>query len=1017
MSRVFAARDVELGRIVVVKVLPPEMAAGVNAERFRREIQLAASLQHPHIVPLLHAGHADDLVYYTMPLIEGESLRARLAREGELPVPEVVRILRDVADALAYAHTRGVVHRDIKPDNVLISGHHAMVTDFGVAKAISEATGRTSLTSMGVALGTPAYMAPEQATADPHVDHRADLYALGALGYEMLTGRPPFVGTSPHQVLAAQVTELPDPVTDHRAAVPPALAALVMRCLEKKPADRWQSAAELHHQFEAMATPTGGMAPTEGPPIISSGTEAAIRRGHPARVATLFALAAVGVLALVYALLQLLGLPDWVLPGAIGLLAVGLPIMVWTGVIERRRALARTTGRAIAPVGLHRWFTWRRALLGGVGAFGTLGVGTAIYMGMRLLGIGPVGTLVASGVLAARDRLVLAEFENHTSDTTLGRSVSEAFRVDLAQSPVVRLLDPSGLADALQRMNRDRATPLDVGMARELAQREGVKAVVRGAIDPVGRGFVLSAELVSAADGAVLVAVRENARDDGAIIEAIDRLSKKLRERIGESLKTIRGSEPLERVTTASLDALRRYSQGVKAFDGGENDRAAALLEEAVALDTGFAMAYRKLAVIGFNTFAAPSRMAAVSTKAFRHRDRLAPLERHLAVANYYTFAEFDRAKAAAAYRAALEVEPDDVSALNNLALLLNEMRQFAEAESLALRATALRLSPPPFGNAIRAQIGLGKLAEAAKTVDRFEQRAAGHPFLLVFRSRLAEARRAYDSAEAYQRARLQGTDLARRANTYFTLAALHLVRGRLAEAEAAGRAYMETSERRGLPGAYLDGAVGLALLNVRYRHATGTGRRTVEAALARRPLTSIAAPDRPYLSLALFYAEAGDVPRAKALLADYAAAVPDAQQRRDAFRRGAAAAVAMAEGRTPDAIAGYRAWYDESGCATCGLFELARAYERAGERDSALAVYQRAVTTPGRDRLLDEAATLGATYKRLGELHAERGDVEQARDYYGRFVELWAHADPELQPLVREVRQRLAGLSAGRGR
>src|SRR5438128_1754506 len=507
MSRVFAARDVELGRIVVVKVLPPEMAAGVNAERFRREIQLAASLQHPHIVPLLHAGHADDLVYYTMPLIEGESLRARLAREGELPVPEVVRILRDVADALAYAHTRGVVHRDIKPDNVLISGHHAMVTDFGVAKAISEATGRTSLTSMGVALGTPAYMAPEQATADPHVDHRADLYALGALGYEMLTGRPPFVGTSPHQVLAAQVTELPDPVTDHRAAVPPALAALVMRCLEKKPADRWQSAAELHHQFEAMATPTGGMPPTEGSPIISSGTEAAIRRGHPARVATLFALAAVGVLALVYALLQLLGLPDWVLPGAIGLLAVGLPIMVWTGVIERRRALARTTGRAIAPVGLHRWFTWRRALLGGVGAFGTLGVGTAIYMGMRLLGIGPVGTLVASGVLAARDRLVLAEFENHTSDTTLGRSVSEAFRVDLAQSPVVRLLDPSGLADALQRMNRDRATPLDVGMARELAQREGVKAVVRGAIDPVGRGFVLSADLVSAADGAVLVGV------------------------------------------------------------------------------------------------------------------------------------------------------------------------------------------------------------------------------------------------------------------------------------------------------------------------------------------------------------------------------------------------------------------------------------------------------------------------------------------------------------------------------
>src|SRR6266566_267499 len=181
MSRVFLARERELERQVVVKVLPPEMAAGVNAERFRREIQLAASLQHPHIVPLLAAGHADDLVYYTMPLIEGESLRAKLAHQGELPIAEAVRILRDVADALAYAHAHGVAHRDIKPDNVLITNHHAVVTDFGVSKALSESSGKSSLTSAGVALGTPAYMAPEQAAADPHTDHRCDIYAVGAL--------------------------------------------------------------------------------------------------------------------------------------------------------------------------------------------------------------------------------------------------------------------------------------------------------------------------------------------------------------------------------------------------------------------------------------------------------------------------------------------------------------------------------------------------------------------------------------------------------------------------------------------------------------------------------------------------------------------------------------------------------------------------------------------------------------------------------------------------------------------
>jgi eukaryotic-like serine/threonine-protein kinase len=263
MSRVFVATETALGRRVVIKVLPPELAAGLSVERFRREIQLAASLQHPHIVPLLAAGPAADMLYYTMPLIEGESLRGKIAREGELPIGETVRILRDVVDALACAHEHDIVHRDIKPDNVLVSRHHGMVADFGVAKALSEATGPSSVTSTGMALGTPAYMAPEQATADPHVDHRADIYAVGALAYEMLSGRPPFTGSSPQAVLAAQVTQRPDPVTRYRASVPPALSTMVMRCLEKSPADRYQSADELLHLLEAMATPSGGTAPTE----------------------------------------------------------------------------------------------------------------------------------------------------------------------------------------------------------------------------------------------------------------------------------------------------------------------------------------------------------------------------------------------------------------------------------------------------------------------------------------------------------------------------------------------------------------------------------------------------------------------------------------------------------------------------------------------------------------------------------------------------------------------------------
>jgi serine/threonine-protein kinase len=270
MSHVFLAHEQALGRQVVVKVLLPELAAGVNVDRFRREIQLAAQLQHPHIVPLLSAGEADGLPYFIMPYVTGESLRSRVAREGELPIAETVRILRDVVSALAYAHARGVVHRDVKPDNVLLSGGVAVVTDFGVAKAVTasaEESEHGRITSLGVALGTPAYMSPEQATASPLTDHRADLYALGVMTYEMLTGLPPFTGRSAQAVLAAHVVEEPQPVERRRPAVPPALATLVHQCLAKRPADRPQAATEIMHVLDSLATPSGTAPTTEVQPV------------------------------------------------------------------------------------------------------------------------------------------------------------------------------------------------------------------------------------------------------------------------------------------------------------------------------------------------------------------------------------------------------------------------------------------------------------------------------------------------------------------------------------------------------------------------------------------------------------------------------------------------------------------------------------------------------------------------------------------------------------------------------
>ncbi|HSA57420.1 MAG TPA: protein kinase, partial [Gemmatimonadaceae bacterium] len=270
MATVYLAEDLRHQRRVALKVLRADLASSVGAARFLREIAIAAQLQHPHILPLHDSGElrakspgnggGPPLLYYVMPYVEGESLRERVAREGPLPAAEAVRLLAEIVDALVAAHAQGIVHRDMKPDNVMLSGRHALVTDFGVAKALSEATGSAAMTTTGIALGTPAYMAPEQATADPAVDHRADIYAVGVIAYELLTGKPPFEG-SPHQVLAAHVTGTPEPVGQRRPDLPPALEHAIMKCLAKNPAERWQRSEDLLAALEAVATPSGGSLP------------------------------------------------------------------------------------------------------------------------------------------------------------------------------------------------------------------------------------------------------------------------------------------------------------------------------------------------------------------------------------------------------------------------------------------------------------------------------------------------------------------------------------------------------------------------------------------------------------------------------------------------------------------------------------------------------------------------------------------------------------------------------------
>jgi tetratricopeptide (TPR) repeat protein/tRNA A-37 threonylcarbamoyl transferase component Bud32/TolB-like protein len=1016
MSRVFLAEETALGRQVVIKVLPPEMAAGVSQDRFRREIQLAARLQHPHIVPLLTAGSAGDLLYYVMPFIEGESLRVKLAREGELPVGEAARILREVTDALSYAHKAGLVHRDIKPDNVMLSHGHALVTDFGVAKAVTEATGAQSLTSLGMALGTPAYMSPEQASGSANVDQRADLYALGAMAYEMLTGEPPFSGSNPQAVLAAHVTKAPTRMSVSRPAVPPALEAVIMRCLEKHAADRWQTAADLLPQFDLLLTPSGGTQPTAATAVVSSGTEKALRKTQPVRVAGLFAVGAIAVLGATWWLAQRLGLPNWVIWAAAVLLVAGLPVMLIAAKNERRRILARGTGQlTTSPPGLlGRLTTLRGAVAGGGFAFGGLAAGAASFMALRVLGVGPFATLVSAGVLKDRDPLLVAEFANRTADSTLAGSITEAFRIDLAQSRTVRLVGPDQIAGTLQLMQRDAGTRLTEQVAREIAQRAGAKGVVAGEIAPLAGGFVLSIRLVSAADGSTLLAGRETADGASGIIKAVEKLSRKLREGIGESLRTIRGGPPLAEVTTGSLEALKAYSDGARAADYASDAEAIRLLQRAVTHDSNFAMAWRKLGVAYGHLGTNPEAAMAAVTRAYQLRGRLSPREADHTEAYYFSTVAVDPAKTIEAYERLLASWPDDDIALVNLAETYGGIGRLADMERLTRRAVALGATDAiTMNDLLASQVALGETAAADSTLALHARVNSGNPSRLRISTWVAQVRGQTDRSLAYADSLCRLEDPHWRSIGHDAAARTLRRLGRLRESERRELQAVAEAGRAGEPLAALRLELDLAEVDLLLRDDPDAALKRVEAALAAHSLDSLRPANRPYGRLIALYAMAGRAERAEALQQEYQRLVPELIRAHDPLAFYGEGQVALARGNGRAALAAFRRSAELLLSRTWTLLEQGRAFERLEQPDSAIAAYEALATLPTltwEDPKKD--FTLAPAYRRLGELSEARGNRGKAREYYGKFVTLWKDADPELQPRVVSAKQRLAALA-----
>jgi tetratricopeptide (TPR) repeat protein len=1009
-----------LSRRVVVKVLSPELAAGVSVDRFRREIMLAAKLQHPHVVPVLSSGDAGGLPWFTMPYVEGESLRARLAR-GQLGIGEITGILRDVARALEFAHGHGVVHRDIKPDNVLLAGSSATVTDFGIAKAISAArTGSegATLTMAGTSIGSPAYMAPEQAAGDPNIDHRSDIYAFGCMAYELLAGRPPFQGTSPAKLLGAHLGETPRDVRELRADAPPALADLVMRCLAKDPDARPSQASDL---VRVLDTVTSSGSATAAPAILAP----RIRAG---RALALWAGATALVGLTAWAATVVIGLPGWVLPGSLGVMMAGLPAIGFTAWVQRTTQRAYTATPTFTPGGTPTaqgtlmtlamkaspHVSWHRTWLGGVVAVGAFVVLVVSFMVMRALGIGPAATLIGRGAFGAKEKLIVADFRSPTNDSTLGATVAEAIRTDLTQSASLNVMTRAAVREVMQLMRKDPAASLLYETAREVATREGAKALLDGAVDRVGTGYVVSARLVSALDGGELATFRATAANDGELIASLGGLAKDVRERVGESLKSIRDTKALERVTTGSLPALKKYVEGmyiIEALDDRERGRA--MLYEAVVLDSTFAMAWRRIAASYSGVGSGRAAQMAAIEKAYQYRDRLSDNERLTTEAGYYSYGPNpDLDRTIAAYEALLERDSVSSPALNNGGLRYMVKRDYERAEALLRRAIAI---PEPFGgsfgNLIQAQVAQGKFAAAETTAAAFRTTLPSSTGHWQSEAVIATARGQVDSVESIARATLANPKLpTQRDFASLLIMQSTAVRGRVREAlRWAGETESILAARSATRMPELRASLDSARIRAFFLGDGAGAREQVRRALAKIPMESLPASERQWQYL-LWIAEAsGDAAAARAALQAFERDMPQMGVEQPAGAIAEARAVAfMAAGRPTDAIPLFReADRHFYSCDRCAMINLARAFDLAGQRDSAITYFQRFVDTP-HPFMFEDQDFLAGSYKRLGELYEAAGDLPKAATNLEKFVELWKDADPELQPKVRDARARL---------
>jgi tetratricopeptide (TPR) repeat protein len=762
------------------------------------------------------------------------------------------------------------------------------------------------------------------------------------------------------------------------------------------------------------------------------------------QVLSVYLVASWAALQVVEIITESAGLPDWAQPFALILLIIGLPMVLATAVVQEgtpgregsdsgspsskhgrstpfegaddagaNSELPPTSGAGSTGVS-QRLFTWRNAIAGGVAAFGLLGLMVGGYLVSWSTGIGPVASLAAQGVLDKGDPIILAHFENTSDDRSLGDVVTEALRVDLAGSSILTLVEPNRIKDALRRMGRSGEEALNPDLAREVAIRDGFKAVVQGSVGSAGSGYIFLASLVGAESGSILATFRETARGPEDVIDAIDKLSQDIREKAGESLRVIKAEDPLEEVSTSSLEALRKYAEANRLGDQAEYPRAIAALREAVELDPEFAMAYRKLAVLIQNSGGSLDDQVGATTRAFQLRDRLTDRERYLATAQYHNLVTLDLDAEIQAYETVLERFPDDQVALNNVALALVERTRLGEAIAALERAVnGPGASSAAFTNLPGYLAQAGRHDDAEEALRRMEQRYPGRDLWVSWNRYWMAAFRGDPEgthAAGDQLLSLPGAQGGWRAAGAIAAIVGDAMGGKLQKARMHAEMSIQEMKDLGLRDQVLNlelGIIRLELLLGRPEDAMTTYRQFDLYA----SLDSIAVEVRDYAGVVEVLAELGleqETERALALWKE--AQIPSSTGPVFEEARRRAEAVLLGRQDPGGGLDALNALSRDTNCLGCSLWTRARFAQEAGRLQEARDLLLMAAETGSGDYLRGPIERV-MIRERLGEVLEALGDGKGAAEGYRAFADAWAEADADFQFRVQAAREKAHSL------